>query len=77
MNKEYPLAAHVVKLGGFSAHGDKNEMLRFVEKSNLNIKKIALVHGDEDQTLAFADTLKRKGHDVFVPKKGETLDLRT
>jgi len=51
-------------------------MLRFVEKSNLNIKKIALVHGDEDQTLDFADTLKQKGYDVFVPKKGETLDLR-
>lgn len=76
MDKEYPLAAHVIKLGGFSAHGDKNEMLRFVEKSNLNIKKIALVHGDEDQTLAFADTLKKKGHDVFIPKKGETLALR-
>ena len=75
LGKEYPLAAQVVKIGGFSAHGDKNEMLRFVEKSNLNIKKIALVHGDEDQTLAFADTLKRKGHDVLVPKVGESLDL--
>ena len=76
LNKEYPLAAHVVKIGGFSAHGDKNEMLRFIEKSNLNIRKIALVHGDEDQTLAFADTLKKqKGHDVFVPKIGESLDL--
>ena len=75
LNKEYPLKAEVVKIGGFSAHGDKNEMLRFIEKSNLKIKKIALVHGDEDQTLAFADTLKSKGHDVMVPKVGETLDL--
>jgi metallo-beta-lactamase family protein len=75
LGKEYPLAAQVTKIGGFSAHGDKNEMLRFIEKSNLNIKKIALVHGDEDQTLAFADMLKGKGHDVMVPKIGETLDL--
>jgi metallo-beta-lactamase family protein len=75
LNKEYPLAARVRKIGGFSAHGDKNEMLRFIEKSNLNIKKIALVHGDEDQTLAFAELLRGKGHDVMVPKIGESLDL--
>ncbi len=75
LNKEYPLAAHVTKIDGFSAHGDKNEMLRFVEKSNLNIKKIALVHGDEDQTLAFADTLRGKGHNVLVPRVGSTVDL--
>ena len=30
-NKEYPLKARVVKLDGFSAHGDKNEMLRFLQ----------------------------------------------
>ena len=76
LNKEYPLAARVDKIDGFSAHGDKDEMLRFIEKSNLNIKKIALVHGDEDQTLAFADTLKSKGHDVLVPRVGESLNLR-
>jgi metallo-beta-lactamase family protein len=50
-------------------------MLRFIEKSNLNIKKIALVHGDEDQTLAFAELLRGKGHDVMVPKVGESLEL--
>ncbi len=75
LGKEYPLAARVVKIDGFSAHGDKDEMLRFIEKSNLNRKQIALVHGDEDQTLAFAQTLKNKGRDVFVPKVGSTLDL--
>ncbi|MGD8366446.1 MAG: MBL fold metallo-hydrolase [Desulfobacterales bacterium] len=72
-NKEYPLKAHVVKLGGFSAHGDKNEMLRFLRESNLKINKIALVHGEEDQCLAFADTLKAEGFPVVVPRTGETV----
>jgi len=75
MNKEYQLKAQVEKIGGFSAHGDQNEMMRFIEKSNLNIKKIALVHGEEEQCLAFADTLRKKGRDAVVPKMGECIDL--
>ena len=60
-NKEYPLKAHVVRLGGFSAHADKKEMLHFLKNSNLKIKKIALVHGEEDQILSFAEYLKKEG----------------
>ena len=75
MGKEYPLKARVVKLGGFSAHADKDEMYRFLQKSNLKIKKIALVHGEEDQILAFEKGLKGKGFDVVVPRRGETLQV--
>ena len=75
LNKEYPLNAHVVKLGGFSAHADKNEMLHFLEASNLSVKRIALVHGEEEQTLAFAEDLRNKGYDVVVPKPAETIKI--
>ena len=75
LNKEYPLKARVVKLGGFSAHGDKNEMRRFLQASNLKVKRIALVHGEEDQTLAFAAGLRNDGFAVVVPRKGETLNV--
>jgi len=76
MNKEYPLKARVVRLGGFSAHADKNEMIRFLKESNLNVKKIALVHGEEDQTLAFAETLKKENYPVVVPQRGETIEIK-
>ena len=75
MNKEYPLKAQVVKLGGFSAHADKNEMRRFLQESNLKVKRIALVHGEEDQSLAFADDLRNDGFAVVVPRKGETINV--
>ena len=75
MNKEYPLKARVVKLGGFSAHADKDEMRRFLQESNLKVKRIALVHGEEDQTLVFADNLRKNGFAVVVPRKGETLNV--
>ena len=73
--KEYPLKAHVIKLGGFSAHADKKEMLRFLNESNLKIKKIALVHGEEDQILSFAKFLKKEGFSVVVPKHGESVSI--
>ncbi len=72
-DKEYPLRARVVSLGGFSAHGDRNEMLRFVEKSNLNIRRIALVHGEEESITAFSTLLTEKGHNVIVPRQGESV----
>lgn len=75
-NKEYPLKARVARLGGFSAHADKNEMLRFLQKSNLSIKKIALVHGEEDQILSFAEFLKKENFTVTVPKYGESIEVK-
>jgi len=74
-NKEYPLKAHVVKLGGFSAHGDKNEMLRFLKESNLKIKRIAVVHGEEEQTLSFTGFLKQAGYSAFAPRPGDTIEV--
>jgi metallo-beta-lactamase family protein len=76
LNKEYPLQAHVKNIGGFSAHGDKNELLRLVKKSNLNIKKIAVVHGEEDQAFSFADLLKQEGFSAVVPRRGETIQIQ-
>jgi metallo-beta-lactamase family protein len=75
LNKDYPLKAQVVKLGGFSAHADKNELHRFLKESNLKIKKIALVHGEEEQIMAFAEDLKKEGFPVLVPHRGETVPL--
>jgi metallo-beta-lactamase family protein len=72
-NKTFTLKARVASLGGFSAHADKEEMLRFLKSSNLEIRRIAVVHGEETQALAFADTLKNEGYAVQVPRMGETI----
>lgn len=74
-NKDYPLRARVVTLGGFSAHGDREEMTRVVKESNLSIKKIALVHGEEEQSLGFAEHLRRQGFNVDVPMHGQSLTV--
>lgn len=76
LNKDYPLEAQVVRIGGFSAHGDKHEMLRFLKNSGLRIKQIAVVHGEEDQSIAFADLLNQNGYKAVVPQIGQTLEIR-
>ena len=73
LGKEYHLKADVVKLGGFSAHGDQSELLRFLKTSNLRIKRIAVVHGEEKQSSAFAELLGKEGFSAFVPRAGETV----
>ncbi|MCP4023009.1 MAG: MBL fold metallo-hydrolase [Desulfobacteraceae bacterium] len=75
LGKAYPLRARVEKIGGFSAHGDKHELMRIITESNLNIKKIAIVHGEESQSKAFANHLKQKGFDAFIPGPGESLEI--
>jgi len=72
-NKEYPLRAHVVTLAGFSAHGDYEELLRLMRGSNLRVKKIALVHGEEEQIFAFEKRLQNLGYPVTVPRQGESV----
>jgi len=74
-NKEYPLRAHVVTLGGFSAHGDYEELLRVIGQSNLHVKKIALVHGEEEQIFPFQKRLQDLGYAVTVPRQGESATL--
>jgi metallo-beta-lactamase family protein len=75
LNKEYPLKAHVERIGGFSAHADRDEMLALLQRSNLRPRRIAVVHGEEGQALAFAERLAAEGYAVSVPRTGETLHI--
>ena len=76
LGKVYPLKAHVVSLEGFSAHADAEELLRFLKESNLRLQKIALVHGEEEQSLGLERRLKQIGYDACVPSPGETMVLQ-
>jgi metallo-beta-lactamase family protein len=75
LNKIYPLKAHVVALDGFSAHADQKELLQFLRKSNLKVRKIALVHGEEDQSLGLRKVLQSEGWPTVVPYAGQSLNV--
>ena len=69
------MRAKVEKISGFSAHGDKHELEKIITGSNLRIKKIGIVHGEEAQSAAFSKLLQQKGYDTFIPKPGDKISL--
>ena len=55
---EYAVKAQVERLDAFSGHADKHELKEFVKNLTSEIKQAYVVHGEEDQSLAFAETLR-------------------
>ncbi|HLX72864.1 MAG TPA: MBL fold metallo-hydrolase [Verrucomicrobiae bacterium] len=55
----YDVRAQIASIDSFSGHADKNELRRYVEGISGNIKKISVIHGEESQALAFAETLRK------------------
>ncbi|MFC1552401.1 MBL fold metallo-hydrolase RNA specificity domain-containing protein [Candidatus Latescibacterota bacterium] len=75
MRKTYPIKAEVVQLEGFSGHADQSEMVRFLSTSNLDIKKIALVHGENESIDTLSGKLGELNYKTFIPKEGESVPI--
>jgi metallo-beta-lactamase family protein len=73
----HAVKAQIASLDAFSGHADKNELRRYVETLTGDIKKIAVIHGEESQALAFGETLRsmKPEAEVMVPQYKETLQV--
>ncbi|MFA5062859.1 MAG: MBL fold metallo-hydrolase [Candidatus Omnitrophota bacterium] len=71
---EYELNAEVVVINAMSGHADKNELMKFISGC-LPLKRIFLVHGEEDQALALQETLAQNGLNSYIPSKDEEVLL--
>ena len=62
--------AQIVRMNGFSAHADREDLLAYVRAIRPHPQKVFVVHGEERQSLAFAMTLRDEfpGMEVEVPK---------
>jgi len=65
----HEVRAQVAAIDAFSGHADRSELKRYVSALTGDIKKIAVVHGEESQALAFVETLKqmKPKAEVFAP----------
>ncbi len=73
----HPVRARIASIDAFSGHADMNELRRYVEGLNGDLKKIAVIHGEETQCLAFAETLKslRPKAEIMVPEYQQVMEV--
>ncbi len=58
--EEFKNNARLEVLNGFSGHADRDELLGWVGAMKRKPQRTFVVHGEEESSLAFADTLKEK-----------------
>jgi metallo-beta-lactamase family protein len=69
--------APIRAIDSLSGHADRHELADYVRRLTGTIKRAFVVHGEEDQSLAFAKTLEtlRPGADVVVPVRGQVEEV--
>jgi len=69
--------AKIASIDAFSGHADKHELRRYVEALTGNLRKIAVIHGEEAQCLAFAETLRalKPQAQVTAPEYQQVLEV--
>ncbi|MEI6631119.1 MAG: MBL fold metallo-hydrolase [bacterium] len=71
---DHELNAEVVTINSFSGHADRNGLLEFIN-SCLPLKRIFLVHGDEEQLQLLFGALSERGLNAYIPTKDEEVLL--
>lgn len=68
--------AKIRRLDGISGHGDQGIILRWIQEIGQRPERIFVVHGEEENSLAFAQLLRDQyGYEVSVPQMGQSFDL--
>lgn len=75
--EEKQVLANIEKIDVFSGHGDRGDLLGFVQmQSPETLKRIFLVHGETSSMEAFKGTLAEAGYpNVEIPAKGQAYEL--
>jgi len=77
LGKIHPVRARIETINGFSAHADRDGIINWLKKFTRPPKKVFVVHGEEESSLALAGTIRaRFGWRTAVPSYGETLILQ-
>jgi metallo-beta-lactamase family protein len=72
----YSMRAEVASIDGYSAHADRDGLLRYTQKVNQKLQQIFIVHGDEEASLALQQGLADRGiKQTLVPTTGQTVSV--
>lgn len=73
----HSVRARIASIDAFSGHADRSELKAYVKKLTGPLKKIFVVHGEESQALAFAQTLRqmKPSSQVEVPEYKKSFEV--
>lgn len=73
----FKVKANIKKLNGFSAHGDYQEMLKFLSQQNTTeVQKLFLVHGEESVMNVYKNHLHEAGfRSIYIPDYKEIVEI--
>ncbi len=76
LGQKHKVKARIARIGGFSAHADKNELLEWLSSLKKAPRGIFITHGEAEAALSFADFLKTNGYsNVAVPEYQDEIAL--
>jgi metallo-beta-lactamase family protein len=71
-----PVKCKIEKIGGFSAHADWKEVVRWLEGMPSSPKRVFVTHGEPDSAAAMASHIRERfGWQIEVPQYGEQVQL--
>jgi len=74
--EEYQRRAEIATIGGLSAHAGQDMLVRYARAAGSNVKKIILVHGEQDAESALVQKFTENNFaPVEYPVEGSFIDL--
>lgn len=74
--EEIPVRCKVKIISGYSAHADQNRLLDWLRPMRLNLKKVFIVQGEEDQMIPLSQRIRDElAVETIIPSTGETFVL--
>jgi metallo-beta-lactamase family protein len=74
--QQYPVRAQIRQIHGFSAHADRDDLLKWLSKLEVHPKRIFITHGETNSAEQFGKFLNEKtGYETMVPDYGTTVKL--
>jgi metallo-beta-lactamase family protein len=71
--QDIPVAAKVEAMSGFSSHGDRDELLRWLSAFKRPPKQIYLVHGEPEAANALASAIQERYRWNVRPAKDQEI----
>jgi len=76
LGQHYPVKARVAQLHGFSAHGDRDELLKWLSSIQKRPRQIFVTHGEPETSRRFAELVTGKtGWETSVPHYQDSVIL--